>query len=205
MKTAPLFRILPVAAALAGGVPALAALAPVPAMAQTGSYTLNKVTFEGNSAVSADELRAALPIQVGDKIDQAGLQQNINAVAQTYQKHNVGVKITQRMTVFHKTKADIAYVLQEQAPVAPTVQHVGITVDHVTVTGNKKIPTATILAAANIKPGDQVNNEKIQAAQNAISGLYKKANIGSNVSTDWTNTSPQHVDMVFKVEEKSDE
>jgi len=170
----------------------------------TGTFTLSKITFQGNVQVPTSELQAALPIQVGQTIDQAGLQENVAAIGKVYQKHNVGADITQRLTTLHK-KAMITYIFTEKAPVAPTVTHVGITADHVTVSGNAKVKTADILAAAAIKPGDPLTNDKLQAAQNAISALYKKANIGSTVSTDWTNTAtPQHVDLVFKIVEKDD-
>jgi outer membrane protein assembly factor BamA len=193
------------ACALLGTTASAFVALPVAAQAQsTASYTLNKVTFEGTAQVPTAELQAALPFQVGQKIDHAALQANMNAVQAVYQKHNVGAGITQRMTVFHKTRADIAYVFEEKAPVAPTVTHVGITADSVAVSGNIKVKTADILAAAGIKPGDSLTNEKIQAAQTAIVALYKKANIGSSISTDWTNAAQaQHVNLVFKVVEKS--
>lgn len=178
-----------------------------PAMAQTatGSFTLTKITFQGNDHVSTDELETALPHKVGDTVDHAALQEDANAVSAVYQKHNIGAGITQRMTSLHN-KAQITYIIAEKAPVAPTVTHVGITADTVSVSGNSRITTANILAAASIKPGDTITNAKIQAAQTAIQGLYKKANIGSTITTDWTNgAQAQHINLVFKIVEKPDE
>ena len=186
---------------------ASAAMLPVTqAQAQaTGSYTVSRITFQGNVLVPTSELEAALPVQVGQTVDQDGLQANVAAIGQVYRKHNVGTDITQRLSTLHK-KAMITYIMAEKAPVAPTVTHVGITADHVTVTGNARIKTPAILAVANVRPGDALTNDKIKAAQDAISALYKKANIGSTVSTDWTNTAtPQHVDLVFKIVEKADD
>lgn len=205
MKTGKFLAVMLGCAAVPLAMPVTLTAAYAQDKAATGSYTLTKVTFKGNVQVPTAELLAALPVQVGQTIDQAGLQQNVTAIGQVYQKHNVGTSITQSMTVIHHTKAIINYTFVEKEPVAPTVTHVGITVDHVTVTGNVRIKTPVILAAANIKPGETVTNETIKAAQDAISALYKKANIGSSVSTDWTNTTSQHVDMVFKVVEKADE
>ena len=45
----------------------------------------------------------------------------------------------------------------------------------------------------------------ITAAQAAIVALYKKKNVGVQVNTDWTDVSPQHVAMVFKIAEKDDD
>jgi outer membrane protein assembly factor BamA len=205
MKTGKFLAVLLGCAALPLAMPVTWTTAHAQDKAATGSYTLTKVTFKGNVQVPTAELLAALPVQVGQTIDQAGAKENVAAIGQVYQKHNVGTNITQSMTIIHHTKAIIAYTFVEQAPLAPTVVHVGITVDHVSVTGNARIKTPAILAAANIKPGQTVTNEAIKAAQDAISALYKKSNIGSMVSTDWTNTTPQHVDMVFKVTEKADE
>ncbi len=190
--------ILAGAASVAGlAAPALAAI--------TGSYTLSRVTFQGNAQVSTEELQAALPYKAGDSIDQAGLQADADAVAGVYRKHNVGASIGQRFSMLHN-KATLAYTLDEKAPVAPTVVHVGITADTVTVTGNARVKTADILAAANIRPGQTVTQDQVQAAQAAISALYKKANVGSSVGFDFTKAAqPQHINLVFKIVEKPDD
>ncbi len=190
---------------LLGAAIAGMALASVQAHGQalTGSYTLSRITFQGNAQVPTADLQAALPIQVGQTIDQAGLQQEADAVAAVYQKHNVGAHLGIKSTTLGR-KVTLTYTFAEQAPVAPIVHHVGVTADTVSVTGNTKVSTADILAAANIKPGQVVTNPEISAAQAAIAALYKKANVGVAVNTDWTNTSPQHVAMVFKITEKDD-
>ena len=187
-------------AALAGGATMLSVHAQAAPL--VGSYTLSGVTFQGNVQVPTAELQAALPIQVGQKIDQAGLQQEVDAMQAVYQKRNVGTTIRLRPQVLHKTRAELTFVFAEQAPVAPIVRHVGVTADTVSVTGNSKVSTAEILAAANIKPGQVVTNPEISAAQAAIVALYKKANVGVVVDANWTNLSPQHVAMVFKIAEK---
>ncbi len=178
---------------------------PIPARAQAGaSYTLRRVTFVGNDQVPSAELQAALPYGVGQTIDHAALQANMDAITGVYRKHNVGANVSQRMTATGHA-ATITYTFAEQAPVAPTVTHVGITADTVTVAGNSRIKTADILAASGIRPGGPVTTQSIQAAQASIAGLYKKANIGSTVNTDWTNASqPQHVNLVFRIVEKPD-
>lgn len=188
---------------LAGAATPLAL--PVAAQAQSGaSYTLRRVTFVGNSQVPSAELQAALPYGVGQTINHDALQANMDAIGGVYRRHNVGANISQRMTATGHA-ATITYTLAEQAPVAPTVVHVGITADTVTATGNSRIRTADIVAASGIRPGGPVTTQSIQAAQAAILGLYKKANIGCTVSSDWTNASqPQHVNLVFRVVEKPD-
>ena len=196
--------IRPLGAALAGAALILSFQAPQPARA-AGTYTLSKVTFQGNSQIATADLMAALPIQPGQTIDHAGLQQDADAVAGLYHQRNVGASITTRMQVIGGTRAQITYVLAEQAPQAPIVRHVGVTAASVSVTGNSKVSTADILAAAGIKPGQIVTNPEITAAQTAIVALYKKKNVGVQVNTDWTDVSPQHVAMVFKIAEKDDD
>ena len=191
---------MPISNRAAAAVAAATLLAASHAFAAPSSWTLQKVTFQGNSQVPTGELQAALPVQPGDPLDQAGVQSELDAIGDVYRKHNVGVGISQRLATLGK-KASITYTLTEQAPTAPTVVHVGITADSVSVTGNKQVATADILAAANIPPGSQVTNAKIQAAQAAVQALYKKKNVGASIGTDWTNTAPQHVAMVFKITE----
>ena len=178
---------------------------PAPARAQsTASYTLRRVTFVGNAQVPSAELQAALPYGVGQTVDHAALQADMDAIAGVYRKHNVGANVSQRMTATGHA-ATITYTFAEQAPVAPTVTHVGITADTVSVAGNSRIKTADILAASGIRPGGPVTTQSIQAAQASIVALYKKANIGSSINTDWTNASqPQHVNLVFRIVEKPD-
>ena len=184
---------------------ALPALPPVPALAQaTGSYTLRRVTFSGNDQVPSSELQAALPYGVGQTVDHDAFQANMNAIGAVYRRHNVGANISQRVTATGHN-ATIGYSFVEQAPVAPTVTHVGITADTVTASGNSRIKTADILAASGIRPGDGLTTQKIQSAQTAIIGLYKKANVSATVNADWSQASqPQHVNLVFKIVEKSD-
>ncbi len=193
---------------LAGtAIPAALTTLPLatPARAQSGaSYTLRRVTFVGNAQVPSAELQAALPYQAGQTIDHDALQANMDAISGVYRRHNVGANISQRMTATGHA-ATITYTFAEQAPVAPTVTHVGITADTVTASGNSRIKTADILAASGIRPGGPVTTQSIQAAQTAIVALYKKANIGSTVSSDWTNAAqPQHVNLVFRIVEKPD-
>ena len=192
------------AALLAGAATSLATL-PTPARAQSSaSYTLRRVTFVGNNQVPSAELQAALPYGVGQKVDHDGLQANMDAISGVYRKHNVGASVSQRMTATGHV-ATVTYTFAEQAPVVPTVTHTGITADTVTVAGNNRIKTADILAASGIRPGGPVTTQSIQAAQAAIVALYKKANIGCTVNSDWTNASqPQHVNLVFRIVEKPD-
>ncbi len=184
---------------------ALPAALPTPARAQAGaSYTLRRVTFVGNSQVPTAELQAALPYGAGQTIDHDALQANMDAITGVYRKHNVGANVSQRMTATGHS-ATVTYTFAEQAPVAPTVVHVGVTADTVTASGNSRIKTADIVAASGIRPGGPVTTQAIQAAQVAIIGLYKKANIGCTVNSDWSNASqPQHVNLVFRIVEKPD-
>lgn len=168
----------------------------------TATYTLSKVAFVGNAQVPSSELQAALPIQPGQTVDRDGLQQDTDAIAAVYRKHNVGANMTARMVVAKGKYATVTYTFVEQAPVAPTIVHVGITVDQVTASGNKKIKTADIVAASGIKPGETVTNSTIAAAQAAVLALYKKNNVGATINTDWTTPQPQHIDLVFTVVEK---
>ena len=184
--------------AAAAGFAALLSTA-APCVAAPSAWTLTRVNFVGNSQVPTAELEAALPIKPGETIDRAGLESDTDAVGSVYQKHNVGVNISQRL-IFIVSWSTVIYTLAEQTSAAP-VTHAGIIADSVAVTGNKHVSTAAILAAAGISPGSPVDNAKIQAAQNAITALYKKRNVGATVATDWTTPAPQHVAMVFKITE----
>ena len=198
--------IRPLGAAVAGAALLLSLQAPLAARAagSDGTHTRTKGPVQGNTQGSPADLQAALPVQPGQTIDQAGMQRDVDAVQALYGARNVGVTINARLPVMHKTQAVLVFELAEQAPQAPIVRHVGVTADTVSVTGNSKVSTADILAAANIKPGQVVTNPEITAAQAAIVALYKKNNVGVVVNTDWTDVSPQHVAMVFKITEKDD-
>lgn len=174
------------------------------AQAAPSAYTLRHVIFKGNERVPTSELMAALPIQPGQTFHREDLQAETDAVTNVYRSHNVGANLAASLSLTGGGSATLTYTLTEQAP-PPPPQHVSIVADSVTVTGNKRIPSDRILAAAAIRPGDPLSNEKLTAAQAAVSALYKKANIGSTVSMDWTNTAPNRVALVIKIVEKSDE
>jgi len=188
-------------AALLAGLASLS-LSAAPALA--AGQKLLKVTFSGNQQVATSDLKAALPIQPGQPIDQAGAQSEMSAVESVYKAKNVGANISARTRVYPGNKGmEIAFSIQEQAPQAPVVNHVAPVADQVSVTGNSKITSDKIVAASGIKPGDALTNDKIKAAQAAISALYKKANVGASVATDWTIPQPGHYDVIFKITEKA--
>lgn len=186
------------------GIGALIAGLAGEAQAAPSTYTLRQVVFKGNERVPTSELMAALPIQPGQTFRRDDLQAETDAVANVYRSHNVGANLASSLLLTGGGAATLTYTLTEQAP-PPPPQHVAMVADSVSVTGNKRIPTDRILAAAAIRPGDALSNEKIAAAQAAVSALYKKANIGSSVGIDWTNTAPSHLAIVIKVVEKPDE
>jgi outer membrane protein assembly factor BamA len=75
--------------------------------------------------------------------------------------------------------------------------------DKVSVVGNSQVPTATLDAVIQEKPGTKVTKDEIIADQDNIVAAYKKANVGMQITVLLATKSDKHVEVTFKVDEKA--
>ena len=183
-------------------VPAL--INPAPASAQTTGkgMKLLKLSVTGNKQVSTSSLDSAMTISVGQKVTKADLAANLNAIIDVYRKANVGAGFKQKMTIPRPGQVLVEYMIEEQAappPQAPAV----LRADKVTFEGNKQIKSDAIASVITIKPGAPLDNAMVSSSMQAIMALYKKANVGVQITPSATYPQPNHAIVDYRIEEKT--
>ena len=198
----------PVRAALAcalllAAAPACIVAAPVRAETPAGKgMKLLKLTVTGNSRVPTADLEQAMTVHVGDKVTRADLAANMNAIVDVYRKANVGAGFKQRMTIPRPGQVLVAYMIQEQAAPPPQAAAV-LRVDRVTFEGNKQVSSDKIASAITLRPGDAVNEARVSSNMQAILALYKKANVGVQITPGASYPQPNHAVVDYRIEEKA--
>jgi len=196
------FARLRLIAGLAVALASPLTLSPVVAGAASSSdsqkFTLDSVTFEGNQRVSTDTLNSIVGLQPGQKVDRDDVVQAFNNVVAEYKKDNVGGSIqpTMRQQGHHMS---VVFQITEAAPAPVTV--VQPILDHETFTGNAKVSSEKLMPALTIKPGPPVTKEMVIADRDALSSVYKAANVGVMVKPAITNLPEGHIDLNFELDE----
>ena len=181
----------------------MAASAQAQGAASTGKgMKLLKITVTGNHRVSTADISSAMTISVGQTVRRADLQSNLNAILDVYRKANVGASFKQKMTIPRPGQVLVAYMIEEQA--APPAQAAAVLrADRVTFEGNKQITSGAIQSVITIKPGDPVDEARVSTNMQAIMALYKKANIGVQITPGATYPQPNHAVIDYRIQEKA--
>ena len=180
--------------------PAGDAATDAPAVKSKGMKLL-KVSVTGNHRVPTADIAAAMTVHVGQTVKRADLQANLNAILDVYRRANVGAGFKQKMTIPRPGQVLVAYMIEEQA--APPAQAATVLrADKVTFEGNKQITSEAIQSAITLKPGEPVDEAKVSANMKAIMALYKKANIGVQITPGATYPQPNHAVVDYRIQEK---
>ncbi len=191
------------ASALAwAAVPAL--VNPAPAWAQTAGQGMKllKLSVTGNKQVSTESIDSAMTVSVGQKVTKADLAANLNAILGVYRKANVGAGFKQKMTIPRPGQVLVQYIIDEQAPLPPQAAPV-LRADKATFEGNKQIKSDAIEQVITIKPGTPLDNPTVSSNMQAIMGLYKKANVGVQITPSVSYPQPNHAIVDYKIVEKA--
>ncbi len=206
MKKLRFLLILPVAALAWVGA---AALSPMPATAASSPKAaskpaatqgrIGKISWQGNTFLSAAQLNEALGLKPGDPYD-------TNAIAAHLASREDQSDITSRYMnngyLFFDLKpglvkqpngdTDLVFVLNE----GPTAR-----INTLTVKGNQKATTADILKLVPLQKGELFSREKLIQSQRALanSGLFDPTKIGINPQP---NPATGLVNIEFVVIEK---
>ena len=177
------------------------AMTPHGALAANGDskmFTLGELTFKGNQRVPTDKLNSVSGLTPGDKVNRDAVVAAFANVQAEYQKENVGGTIQPSMAV-HGGTMDVTFDIKEDAPeVAKTIP---LVLDHETVTGNVKVKSPQLVGALTLKPGDVVDTAHVKADLDALTAVYKGANLGALITPKVSYPSKGHVDLNFEVVE----
>ncbi len=139
------------------------------------TYTVDKITITGSKTVPTQTILDALSIHKGSHVTQADIVAGQDDVANTLKKANVVGGIKTGMRSLPKNHVEVIYMIDDQGAQAPVVNHVLPKLHAETFAGNKALPTDQLRAAAGLTPGQDLSNDKIAAAQQAIIAAYKAA------------------------------
>jgi outer membrane protein assembly factor BamA len=179
---------------------AAATLAAGPALAQ--SYVLDKIQINGLKSVSPDEARAALNEKVGTKVTTDDLVADVTVLEKALEaKHVVGsVKVS--MANKHNGHIDSIFDVTDNGIQTPTVVTVAPKLNDQVFTGNTALTADELTAASGLKAGDELSNDKIKTAQQAIVDAYKASKKPVNVTiTGAVNQKGATVELVWTVVE----
>jgi len=146
------------------------------ASAQT--YTIDKITITGSQTVPTANLYAVIKEHPGMKATRDDIVGDQDAISAVLGKANVvgGIK-TQLLGPKANGHYEVTFIVEDKGAQAPVVTHVAPKLGEQIIDGNKSIPTDQLIAATGLKPGEDMTNEKVLAAETAIQGVYKAAKL----------------------------
>jgi outer membrane protein assembly factor BamA len=166
------------------------------------TYNVSKITITGNKSVPTDQLMAVVTEQPGTKVTVDQIIADQNAITKVLENAHVtgGVK-TSVKTV--GSKAEIIFAIDDQGVAAPVVTHVAPKLDAQVFEGNNLLSSDTLAAATGLKPGQDLTNDEIVAAQQAIVAAYKatKKPIGVNISAENKRLDGGKYDIIWHITE----
>ena len=163
-----------------------AALFAAPAAWADQSWTLNKVIITGNKTVTTDKLMAVVHERPGSKITVDDITADRDAISKVLEDAHVGGQVQPSMQAVGQ-KVNITFAIDDKGVQAPIVTKVAPKLDAEIFDGNTSIPSDKLAEASGLKPGDDLSNEKIAAAQAAIVAVYKAAKLPIGVSINGEN------------------
>jgi outer membrane protein assembly factor BamA len=160
-------------------------LAAPAAWAET-TYNVSKVTIVGNKSVPTDQLLAVVQEHPGSKVTVNDIIADRDAISKVLENAHVVGSVKPSIKT-QGAKSEVIFTVDDQGVQAPVVTHVAPKLDQQIFEGNNSIPSDKLAAATGLTPGEDLSNEKISAAQQAIFNTYKTAKLPISVSISGEN------------------
>lgn len=155
-------------------------------------YRIRKITFSGNKLFSDKQLRSVLGFSEGDYYNQEAIKKAVSEKigGLYYDRGYIFAQVIPVETPVGKNELDINFQVQEGNPVK---------VRRIDIVGNTKTKEKVVRRELRIFPGDTFSRAALMRSQREVYIL----NYFSNVVPDVRPVDDSHVDLKFKVEEKS--
>jgi outer membrane protein assembly factor BamA len=163
-----------------------ATMLAAPAARAETTWIINKVFITGSKTVPTDKLFAVVQEHSGSKVTVNEIQSDRDAISKVLEDAHVGGAVQPSMKAVGQ-KVDITFAIQDEGVQAPVVTKVAPKLDAEIFDGNASIPSDKLAAASGLTPGEDLTNEKITAAQQAIVATYKAAKLPIGVSINGEN------------------
>jgi outer membrane protein assembly factor BamA len=162
----------------------LAAASFAPAAMADPSYKLDKIEILGVKSVPVEPLRAGLKTQPGATVTTADLLADQDQLTQELEAAHIAGGVKTSLRNKNNGHIDLIFNVDDQGVQAPKIVTVAPKLKDQLFTGNIKLTADDLTAATGLKPGDELSDARIQAAQAAIIEAYKKANLGVTVGAN---------------------
>ncbi|MDJ0366829.1 POTRA domain-containing protein [Hymenobacter sp. H14-R3] len=176
----PIAALAWVGAALLGPAPSVAAGLPGTKPVAKAQGRIGTITWQGNQFLSTAQLNQALGLKPGDPYSKEALAttlayrpDNSDVTSRYMDQGYLFFQVTPSATPRPDGATDLLLTISE-GPVAH--------INSITVQGNKKIPTADVLALLPLRKGELFSRAKLVQSQRALaeSGFFDPAKIGIN-------------------------
>ncbi|MBN1779766.1 outer membrane protein assembly factor BamA [bacterium] len=155
-------------------------------------YYFGDVTWEGNELFKEAFLNSLLDFKTGDAFSQEKFEKtrSENVGGAYYDLGYIYAQISPRETLRHGDTLDVHFIIDEKNPVRIRKIHIG---------GNTRTKDRVIRREVRLRPGMVFSKELLLRSHRDLMML----NYFSNVIPDVLLVDEEHVDLSFKVEEKS--
>jgi outer membrane protein assembly factor BamA len=165
------------------------------------TYTIEHVIITGSKTVPQDKLLAAIQAHPGAHMTKDEIVADQDAILKILGDAHVGGGIKTSI-VGRGSRVDVTFAINDEGVQAPVVTKVAPKLSTQVFAGNKKIPTADLEAATGLKPGDDLSEARLQAAQAAMAELYKKKKtISVSIQGDIKPDGAGHVEIDWQITE----
>jgi len=176
-----------------------ASLAAGPAWAQK-TYILDKIEINGLKSADPAALRAQLKDQPGAHVATTDILADQDQLEKALEAIHVTGAIKTSLRNKNNGHVDVIFDVADNGIQAPVVTTVAPKLKQELFVGNVKLSADDLTTASGLKPGDDLSDAKIAAAQLAIQAAYKKADVGSDISGSVAQ-SPQGVTITWTIKE----
>lgn len=187
--------------------PALLALAALTlatthALADTKAHKVDAVNITGSHSVPLQQLQDAIQEKPGDTVTTDEIVADQGALLKVLGKANVAGGIKTSMKTKANGHIEVTFAIDDQGISKPVVNHVLPKLDRQIFVGNKKLDATALEAATGLKPGEQLSDDKVAAAQKAIGEAYKKVKTNITIAGALAQQPDGLVQITWTITEK---
>jgi outer membrane protein assembly factor BamA len=150
------------------------------------TYLVGKVTITGNKSVPTSQLLAAVQEKPGQRVSVNDIIADRDAISKVLEDAHVQGSVKPSIKT-QGAKSEVIFAIEDEGIHAPVVTTVAPKLDQEIFQGNVSLSADQLNAASGLKPGEDLSNEKIAAAQQAIVGAYKAAKLPVSVTINGEN------------------
>jgi outer membrane protein assembly factor BamA len=166
------------------------------------SYLVSKVTITGNKSVPTSQLMAAVQERPGSRVTVNDIIADRDAISKVLESAHVLGSVKPSIKT-QSGKSEIVFAIEDEGVHAPVVTKVSPKLDQEIFQGNASLSSDQLATASGLKPGDDLSNDKIAAAQAAIVAAYKAAKLPVSVTINGENKQLQNgtYDIIWHITE----